>query len=88
MFGYVSWQDILRELKQLVLTNAYPQVIIKDLVNLLTRKGFEDFTSMSVETPAPINEHGYLSFDLKSRTDISFQTPLTISEGLYYEFSR
>lgn len=88
VFGYVSWQDILRELKQLVLTDAYQQVIIKDLVNLLTRKGFEDFTSMAVETPAPINEQGYFNFDLKSKTDISFKTPLTISEGMYYEFSR
>ncbi|MEH7886359.1 hypothetical protein V7654_18830 [Bacillus sp. JJ1609] len=88
VFGYVSWQDILRALKQLVLTEAYLQVIIQDLVNLLTRKGFEDFTSMEVETPAPINEHDYFKFDLKSKTDISFKTPLTISGGLYYEFSK
>lgn len=88
VFGYVSWQDILRALKQLVLTDAYQQVIIRDLINLLTRKGFEDFTSMVIETPAPINEHDYFKFDIKSKTDISFKTRLTISEELYYEFSR
>jgi hypothetical protein len=88
MFAYVSWQDILRELKQLKLPDAYHQVIIQDLIVLLTRKGFEDFTSMAVEVPAPINGYEYFKFELKAKSDISFKTPLTISEGLYYEFSR
>lgn len=87
-FGYVSWQDILRELKHLVITDIYQQVIVQDLIDLLTRKGFEDFTSMDVDSPVPINEDEFFKFEAMSHTFISFITPVEISEELYYEFSK
>lgn len=87
-FGYVSWQEILRELKHLVITDVYQQVLVQDLIDLLTRKGFEDFTSMAVDSPVPINEDEFFKFEVMSQTFISFKTPLEISEELYYEFSK
>ncbi|MBT2686019.1 hypothetical protein [Bacillus sp. ISL-37] len=87
-FGYVSWQDILKELKQLVITDVYQQVIVQDLIDLLTRKGFEDFTSMAVETSIPIDKDEFFKFEVMSHAFISFKTPIKISEGLHYEFSK
>lgn len=86
VLGYISWQDILLQLKNLHLTDLFHQLIIQDIIALLTRKGFEDFTNMYIETPQPINEHNYFKFDMQNTVKLSFETNLSISEGLYYEF--
>ncbi|MBU8878256.1 hypothetical protein BGM26_04545 [Bacillus sp. FJAT-29790] len=86
-FGYISWQDFLLQLKKLKVTDPYHQVIINDVIALLTRKGFEDFTNMNIEVPQPINVEQYFQFNIKSKLKISFQTDISIKGGLYYEFS-
>lgn len=86
-FGYISWQDILFQLKNLHVTDSYYQVIINDIIALLKRKGFEDFTNMNIEVPKPINGNKYFLFDIDNKVKIRFQTELTIDGGLYYEFS-
>ncbi|MGG3235634.1 NERD domain-containing protein [Priestia flexa] len=86
-FGYISWQDFLLQLKKLKVTDPYHQVIINDVIALLTRKGFEDFTNMNIEVPQPINVEQYFQFNIESKLKISFQTDISIKGGLYYEFS-
>lgn len=48
-FGYISWQSILRELKNLHDLNEYEQVIINDLIHLLQKKGFETFHNFHIQ---------------------------------------
>jgi hypothetical protein len=84
--GYISWQDLLLQFKKLYLEDPYHQVIVQDIIALLTRKGFEDFTSMSIVTPDPINEQEYFTFYLENKATFSFQTKLLIKEGSHYEF--
>jgi hypothetical protein len=88
VLGYISWQVILLQLKNLKLMDPYHQIIVQDIIALLTRKGFEDFTSMEVKLGEPILEHDYFKFELQSNVKISFDTNLSICEGSYYEFSR
>nr|WP_263324351.1 hypothetical protein [Neobacillus sp. Marseille-Q6967] len=86
--SYISWQDILLQLKQLQVTDPYHQVIIGDIIALLTRKGFEDFTDMEIDLPQSIHEHDYFIFDMPNQVKFGFENTLKISEGLYYEFRR
>ena len=86
-FGYISWQDFLLQLKKLKVTDPYDQVIINDVIGLLIRKGFEDFTNMIIDVPQPIDDEQYFQFNIESKIKISFQTDLSINGGLFYEFS-
>ncbi|MFJ5762273.1 hypothetical protein ACIQAA_24750 [Neobacillus sp. NPDC093182] len=88
VLGYISWQEILLQLKSLKHTDPFHQIIVQDIIALLTRKGFEDFTTMDIELVESIMEQDYFKFELQSNVKISFETNLSISEGLYYEFSR
>lgn len=65
----------------------YQQVIVQDLIELLTKKGYEDFKDMSVKPANPINENDYFKFNIRKNTKLSFKPNLKISEGLYYEFN-
>jgi hypothetical protein len=51
--GYISWQDLSLQFKKLYLENPYRQVIVQDIIAHLTRKGLEDFTSMSMDNSRP-----------------------------------
>lgn len=86
-FGYISWQDFLFQLKRLNVTDPYHHVIINDVIALLIRKGFEDFTNMLIEVPQPIDDEQYFQFNVENEGEISFQTELSINGGLNYEFS-
>lgn len=86
-FGYISWQDFLLQLKKLEITDPYHQVIINDVIGLLIRKGFEDFTNMMIDVPQPIDDEQYFQFNIESKLEISFQRDLSINGGFFYEFS-
>jgi hypothetical protein len=86
VLGYISWQEILNQLKRIQVADPFHQLVIQDIIALLTRKGFEDFTNMLIESPEPINEHDFFQFDINNKVKIDFETNLPISEGLYYEF--
>lgn len=85
-FGYISWQDFLLQLKKLKVTDPYHEVIINDVIALLTRKGFEDFTNMNIEIPRPINIEQYFQFEVERKLKINFQIDRPVKGGLYYEF--
>lgn len=85
--GYLSWQDILHQLKKLRLADPFHKVIIQDIIDLLTRKGFEDFTNMNIEFDGTIIKSDFYEFEICNRVNWRFETTLTISEGDYYEFN-
>lgn len=78
--AYISWQSILIELKKLKLDDRYYQVIIDDLISLLTKKGFESFKDMQVDFDLDINQEKFYSFYAKDSSDSDLETNRTIKE--------
>ncbi|WP_396128594.1 hypothetical protein [Exiguobacterium mexicanum] len=85
---YVAWQDFLHELKQLNGLNQFQQIVIQDLIELLTRKGFEDFISMDINEAPLIHADQLFDFDISSNeVTIDFKTNPAINREIYYEFN-
>ncbi|WP_214759905.1 hypothetical protein [Exiguobacterium sp. s146] len=85
---YVAWQDFLHELKQLNGLDHFQQIIIQDLIELLTRKGFEDFIRMDIYEAPIIHTNQLFDFNiLSNEVTIDFITNPSINEELYYEFN-
>lgn len=72
--AYISWQSILVELKKLKLDDRYYQVIIDDLISLLTKKGFESFKDMHIDFDVEINQEKFYSFYATDSSDSDFET--------------
>lgn len=76
--GYISWQSILVELKKLKLDDPYYQVIIDDLISLLTKKGFESFKDLNVHFDVDIEQEQFYSFGAMESLNSDFETDSTI----------
>ncbi|MPN35154.1 hypothetical protein SDC9_182649 [bioreactor metagenome] len=76
--GYISWQSILVELKKLKLDDRYYQVIIDDLISLLTKKGFESFKDLNVHFDVDIEQEQFYSFGAMESLNSDFETDSTI----------
>lgn len=76
--AYISWQSILVELKKLKLDDRYYQVIIDDLISLLTKKEFESFKDMHVDFDVDIDQEKFYSFCATDSLDSNFETDSTI----------
>lgn len=76
--AYISWQSILVELKKLKLDDRYYQVIIDDLISLLTKKGFESFKDIHVDFDVDIDQEKFYSFCATNSLDSNFETDSTI----------
>lgn len=72
--AYISWQSILVELKKLKLDDRYYQVIIDDLISLLTKKGFESFKDMHIDFDEDIDQEKFYSFYATDSSDSDFET--------------
>lgn len=83
-FAYLSWQKILEVLKTLSGLGVYEKIIIKDLTELLKKKGFEHFQNFNVAMEC--FGSSYWEFDGKIALDIDFNHYPTIRRGGYYEF--
>lgn len=84
-FGYVSWQSILRELKKLQMDCDFKALIISDLINLLTRKGLEQFVNMHIKFDAEIKENLYFEFNYHKEKAFSFENNILITtQGDYF----
>ncbi len=82
--GYISWQKVLRALKGLKGLNPYERTIINDVIELLVKKGFEEFEDFKVE--CSVNKAQYWSFNLKSDKELNFEGQPNVHRGGYYEF--
>lgn len=88
LFGYVTWQSLLRELRKLKCNNPFSALVISDLIALLTRKGFEQFHTMDFDMPYLVSYNEYYRFDYPIESKFSFENAVQIKvEGdYYYEF--
>lgn len=59
--GYLSWQEILIQLKLLTDLNEFECLIISDLIELLEKKGFLRFSDFKLDVPCIFNR-GYWHF--------------------------
>jgi hypothetical protein len=87
LLGYISWQSILAQMQKLKLENPFYQIIIEDLISLLTKKGFERFKDMRVNVDEDIVKDGFYEFGASDALTFNFDTDTIIEGGLYYEFS-
>lgn len=49
--AYLSWQDILLGLDQVLISSSYEKKMIEDLKTLLREKGFVSFEGFSIDQP-------------------------------------
>jgi hypothetical protein len=88
VFGYITWQSILRELRKLNTGNPFYNVILNDLIDLLSRKGFDQFSSMQIQTEYQVDINMHFKFDCENKESFIFITAkdIIVNEGVYYEF--
>lgn len=86
--GYITWQRFLQELKNLCFENNFYSLIVRDLISLLQRKGFEQFENMKVNVASPIDPLACYVFNLNNNIDVgfTFADNKKVKGDLYYEF--
>lgn len=83
--GYLSWQEVLIQLKNLTELNDFEQLIVNDVIELLEKKGFLRFSGFERNVP-DISINNFWDFKLpKARKKFSFEID-QIVEDTYYEF--
>lgn len=84
--GYISWQKFYNELLHLHIDNEFYRLVIIDLINLLKRKGFEQFRDMNIECSNPVNSTCYFRFKSESPKLFTFEILADVKGDMYYEF--
>lgn len=84
----ISWEQILQELKSIVSShelNAFEKLILQDLIDLMTRKGFDRLKGFEIEI---ICESKDIFFDFKKEAipSINFNINKQIEGTVYYGF--
>ena len=83
--GYISWQEVLIQLKKLTELNDFEQLIIADVIELLEKKGFLRFFNFYMDA-SDISNRDYWHFESpKIMRHFSFGTDIYV-EDKYYEF--
>ncbi len=83
--GYISWQEILMILEKEHSSNPFYTCILRDMVALLKRKGFERFHGF--DSPmASICKDGYYSYRYSQSLEADYPELPLIDGGCYYEF--
>ena len=83
--GYLSWQEVLLQLRRLTGLNDFEQLVAADLVELLEKKGFSGFSGFGMDAPV-ISNKDYWHFEApKIKYQFSFENDKTV-EKKYYEF--
>lgn len=82
--GYISWQNVLISLKNSQDLNPYEQVITKDLIQLLDKKGFKRFENFQIDTS--VERNNCWVFNGKVDIKFNFNIENNVRRGEYYEF--
>lgn len=83
--GYLSWQEVLIQLKKLIDLNDFEKLVISDIIELLERKGFTRFSDFKIDI-IDIFNMDYWKFELPILNSyFSFNYDKIIEEK-YYEF--
>ncbi len=87
--GYISWQEILKQLSQIEPSEPYQQLILRDVCELLKRKRFERFNSFVSSGDLPVNVNEYYNYGdslLQTKNPFDFNFYENINEGDHYEY--
>lgn len=85
--GYLSWQEVLIQLKGLTKLNNFEQLIVADIIELLEKKGFLRFSGFEMDIRDISNKDNWY-FELpKVIKRFSFGSDKIVEDG-YYEFER
>ena len=85
--GYLSWQEVLIQLKGLTKLNNVEQLIVADIIELLEKKGFLRFSGFEMDIRDISNKDNWY-FELpKVIKRFSFGSNKIVEDG-YYEFER
>lgn len=87
--GYLTWQDILSALRSIKLIDPFQDLILQDLIALLTAKGFQRFTGCDLYDLPLTDANRYFSYSAKPRAllrPLAFPATLIIQQGEYYEY--
>lgn len=82
-FGIISWQEILFALKSIKTGNKFEQLMIDDLIDLLTVKGFERFNDFQIKDELLVDKFLFYQF---GSTMFTFNIVEKVKEELFYEF--
>lgn len=83
--GYLSWQEVLIQLKELTELNNFEQLIVADIIELLEKKGFLRFSGFEMDIRDISNKDNWY-FELpKIIKRFSFGSNKIVEDG-YYEF--
>lgn len=85
--GYLSWQEVLIQLKELTELNNFEQLIVADIIELLEKKGFLRFSGFEMDIRDISNKDNWY-FELPKKIKrFSFGSNKIVEDG-YYEFER
>lgn len=85
--GYLSWQEVLIQLKELTELNNFEHLIVADIIELLEKKGFLRFSGFEMDIRDISNKDNWY-FELpKIIKRFSFGSNKIVEDG-YYEFER
>ena len=83
--GYLSWQEVLIQLRKLTELNDFEQLVVADVMALLEKKGFLRFSNFVMNIP-DISNRDYWHFEVpKVMYQFSFGADKVV-EDKYYEF--
>ena len=83
--GYLSWQEVLIQLKELTELNDFEQLVVADIIELLEKKGFLRFSGFEIDV-SDISNNDIWNFKLpKVMRQFSFESDKVV-EDRYYEF--
>ena len=85
--GYVSWQEILKQLSEVEAVVPYQKLILADLIALLKRKGFERFSGFNLGDDTTISLDEYYCYgQVTDKEAIHFDYPEIVTGGSFYEY--
>lgn len=83
--GYLSWQEVLIQLKKLTKLNDFEQLVVVDIIELLEKKGFLRFSGFEIDV-SDISDKDFWNFNSpKVMKRFSFEIDIIVEDG-YYEF--
>lgn len=83
--GYLSWQEVLIQLRGLTELNDFEQLVVADIMALLERKGFVRFSDFEMGIPDVSNKDYWHFKSPKIMYQFSFGADKFV-EDKYYEF--
>jgi hypothetical protein len=86
-FFFLGWEDALQSLRESLPRSrrTWQGRILRDIIRLLERKGFDPFRSFAVTNPIVLPAPAYLFW---LRWSCDWTSPLRVQQGVHYEFGR